>query len=113
MNEKPFKPFSTEAGSENPIDKETAIILAKLAGGRIDEETLSLIRNRLATRLEDAWTKPGDLYSPRPDILDKLRLGQKIKMDREIQLFIAQLLQDYRLTPDERDLVKGKILEVE
>ncbi len=106
-------PFYIHQEDNDDVAAEFKIIIAKPEGERIDEETLNIIRARLADRLEAQWTDPKEQFTEKDStgIVETLRTGGRVPDYTEIRQAFAQLLQDYRLSPDDKDKVKENIFE--
>ena len=111
-HEYPFKRFSESETGED-IATEAQLILSFPEGARINNETLSIIRHRLADRLEEQWTDPKELLlaDDSTKIVEALRSGGRVPDNGEVGRGLSQLLQDYRLTPDERDEAKARLFK--
>ena len=105
-------PFYQHQEDNNEIVGEFRRIMAKPEGERIDGETLNIIRTRLANRLEAQWTDPKEplVEEESTQIVEILRNGGRILDSVETRQALAQLLQDYRFSPDDKDAIKENIL---
>jgi hypothetical protein len=93
---------------------ELRIIQSKPEGQRIDDETLAFIRKRLADLIEEDATDPNlPHFSGEGSEIELLRKGEKIKSGEHAVLHgqVAKLMQDYRFTPEERDVVRSELSE--
>ena len=109
--------ISEQQGADQAFRAEFDLIHSKPAGSRVDAETLSILRERLAGRLEQEMTDPNSNFpfgSEDYRVPDVLRSGQRFVKPKGVWFTdrLASVFDDYRLAHDERDQVNDELFEV-
>ncbi len=79
-------------------------------------EYLSMLRNAFTERLEENFTRPDQSHLESlegAEIMARLQTGEKVEADRQTYDALTATGQDYRLTPDEIDVLRREIFTEE
>lgn len=75
-------------------------------------EQVDIIRRQFADEWEELVTRPGSRWSNEEfGYVDIARRGEKIEKNTAVRDKLVRICQEYRLTPDQIDLVLTEIIE--